>query len=80
MCVPRSCSTALLKCLSFAEGVEAWFEPYVTALIARREYSLHTGKDLPTDWAEEHDAEFELAGEFVRSVNKLPKVPGRTYA
>ncbi|XP_054753256.2 uncharacterized protein LOC129259014 [Lytechinus pictus] len=27
-CVPRSCSTALTKCLSFCKETEVWFEPY----------------------------------------------------
>lgn len=28
-CVPRSCSTALTKMMSFVDGAEIWFEPYV---------------------------------------------------
>ena len=27
-CVPRTTSTAFLKCLSAIEGIEIWFEPY----------------------------------------------------
>ncbi|KAJ8023798.1 hypothetical protein HOLleu_36339 [Holothuria leucospilota] len=28
-CVPRSLSTLLTKCLSFVDGIQVWFEPYV---------------------------------------------------
>ncbi|XP_041461296.1 uncharacterized protein LOC121412573 [Lytechinus variegatus] len=80
ICIPRSGSTSILKCLSFIDGLEAWFEPYVIAKIAIREYKAHAGKDLPTDWKEENRAEFDHAAQLIHNMNKLPLVEGKDFA
>ena len=80
MCTSRSGSTSLLKCLSFVDGAELWFEPFVIARIARKKYKMRTGKELPTDWDEDHAADFKKASVLVQDVNKLPLIEGRNYA
>ncbi|XP_054752756.2 uncharacterized protein LOC129258522 [Lytechinus pictus] len=80
ICIPRSGSTSLLKCLSFIDGLEAWFEPYVIARIALQLYKADKGKELPTDWKEEYRAEFDHAAQIIHEINNLPLVEGQKYS
>ena len=41
-CVPRTTSTAFLKCLCAIEGIEIWFEPYNFCSKARDLYLDHS--------------------------------------
>ncbi|XP_072180551.1 uncharacterized protein [Diadema setosum] len=46
-CLPRTISTALVKCLSTIEGLEVWFEPFCYSALAARTYKFACGRDAP---------------------------------
>ncbi|XP_054771771.2 uncharacterized protein LOC129279694 [Lytechinus pictus] len=48
--VPRTISTALTKCLSFIDGMEVWFECFTYCHMAKEQYILFTGEDLPMEY------------------------------
>ncbi|XP_072176138.1 uncharacterized protein [Diadema setosum] len=80
ICVPRSGSTSLLKCLSFFEDSDVWFEPFVICRIVRRQFARNTGRALPTEWDEEHAVDFDRAAAFMQASNKLPSSEGKKFA
>ncbi|XP_071498676.1 uncharacterized protein [Diadema antillarum] len=49
-CVPRSISSAFVKCLSAISHTEVWFEPYTFSNLGRIEYKHHTNEDIPTEY------------------------------
>ncbi|XP_072178239.1 uncharacterized protein [Diadema setosum] len=79
LCLPRSGSTSLLKCLSFFEDSEVWFEPFVIGRLVKTEYKRNTGRELPTEWDEAHAEQFEQAATFMQAINKQ-QVNGKNYA
>ncbi|XP_071478614.1 uncharacterized protein [Diadema antillarum] len=48
-CIPRTVSTALTKCLSFINGMEVWFEPYVYCKLTALEVKHAMGQDIPME-------------------------------
>nr|XP_054750048.1 uncharacterized protein LOC129255744 [Lytechinus pictus] len=61
--VPRTISTAFIKCLSSVDGMEVWFELFTGASFVRNEYEQQTGHEMPM--------EFEGNGEQVLEATKL---------
>ncbi|XP_071489652.1 uncharacterized protein [Diadema antillarum] len=80
ICIPRSGSTSILKCLSFFDESEVWFEPFVVCRIVMREYGWTTGKSLPTDWDEALSDEFDRAAAAMQTTNQLPPSSGKRFA
>ena len=69
-CAPRTMSTALLKCLSFYDGVETWFEPYHYSTKARDWYLDHHKSHLPfTTYPSEYAGNEDIFGEAARSLS-----------
>ncbi|XP_071479273.1 uncharacterized protein [Diadema antillarum] len=46
-CLPRTISTAIVKCLSAIEGLEVWFEPLCYSALAARTYEFACGREAP---------------------------------
>nr|XP_054771364.1 uncharacterized protein LOC129279294 [Lytechinus pictus] len=64
--VPRTISTALCKCLSAIDGMEVWFECFVPCNIARKEYLLTTGEEIPMDYEGNEERAQEAATKLER--------------
>ena len=75
-CVPRSSSTALMKCLSFVDDLEAWFEPYLFAHVAARHYKRTTNSDLPREYHGHEDA-YRIAAECLGREIRCELEPSR---
>ena len=75
-CVPRSVSTALMKCLSFISDTEVWFEPYSMCYGARLEYRRTMNTDLPMEY-DGNEKDFQRAAESVGAVVQTKFEPDR---
>ncbi len=54
-CMPRSMSTAFLKCMTYVPGTQAWYEPYLTCHIYSR-YERHR-KTMYDFWRQHQGAD-----------------------
>eukprot|EP00057_Strongylocentrotus_purpuratus_P011233 XP_011665707.1 PREDICTED: uncharacterized protein LOC105438976 [Strongylocentrotus purpuratus] len=63
-CVPRSVSTALTKCLSFIEGIQVWFEPYIYCRYARVITKQQLDHDLPAEYEGNEEIYKRMADHF----------------
>ena len=75
-CIPRSVSTALMKCLSFIEDNEVWSEPYSFCYAAKVEYRRAMNADIPIDYEGNEEA-FQKAAECLGAVFRTPFEPDR---
>ncbi|XP_072172313.1 uncharacterized protein [Diadema setosum] len=66
-CIPRTVSTALTKCLSFIDGMEVWFEPYVYCKLTTFEVKHATGQDIPME-LDGNEEIFAKATELMRKM------------
>ena len=77
-CVPRTTSTAFLKCLSAIEGMEIWFEPYSFCCKARDTYLGHSQstESYPVEYSG-NEAVFENAAQSVTKYTGYDIDPSR---
>ncbi|XP_072168035.1 uncharacterized protein [Diadema setosum] len=66
-CLPRTISTALIKCLSAIEGLEVWFEPLCYSALAASLYKIASGQDAPLVYEGNEEA-IASAAEILSSV------------
>ena len=66
-CVPRSISTALTKCLSFIDGMQVWFAPYVYCRVARLNLKQQLGLDLPYEYQGNEEIYKRMVDRFVET-------------
>ncbi|XP_071498150.1 uncharacterized protein [Diadema antillarum] len=66
-CLPRTISTALIKCLSAIEGLEVWFEPLCYSALAASLYKIASGRDAPLVYEGNEEA-IASAAEILSSV------------
>ena len=75
-CIPRVMSTALCKCLSFIDGMEVWFEPYLYAYGLAHEYKQKTNSVLPVEYEGNEDV-YEEATRIFERFTKCKLEPSR---
>ncbi|XP_041478895.1 uncharacterized protein LOC121426603 [Lytechinus variegatus] len=63
--VPRTVSTALLKCLSFIEDIQVWFEPYTYCRAAQVHAKQLMGVDLPNEY-EGNEEVYRRVADYLR--------------
>ena len=69
-CVPRSGSTALTKCLTAIEGMNVWFEPFISCVEAKM--IMHTKGQIDVPLVYEGNEEiFERAVAFFEAAVRL---------
>ena len=65
-----------MKCLSFIEDNEVWFEVYWYCHVAREEYKRATNAEIPMEY-EGNEEVFQKAAECLEAMFRTPFEPDR---
>ena len=76
-CVPRSCSTAFTKMMSFVDGAEVWFEPYTKSFFQK--FSQNPSSDYIKEGAADFIERAKARSDTSSATDLINHRPGSTF-